>query len=442
MHISGALTDVLAWLDKVDIVAVVALSVVAAYLVAIVSPGWRRRAKMTADIQGRDHADRAQPRGASGSEGPVQRRIPHDRTAAGGWAADNSAYDGWSPAAAGGHVPAWAARRRRGTFVVLSVLLAAGLWIVASVTTDDRAGFLAAREWQAQPFFLAAHFIALRLFASIFAHNYLDASARLDADPRDAERQVARLLGPLGFALAALVALPFCFSDLRYFLARYEKLSGTSIPSTTDWLMYAIWAVEWFVTALIWVILVGALVLNVRAIERHAFRAPIYAVLLERHYRPFLRMGVQGATVALAFGIATLLYIGHAGGEWTDYLGLGTTVLLLAFCFVPPWLAIRRKVDRAVAVEVVRLQTEMQALSEAGHETAATNLADVDARQRTILAMLRLFHLERLHDAVGRREATAVMVRLLAPALTIGWNVWSNGAAVQKGIEIWKRVLG
>ena len=40
--------------------------------------------------------------------------------------------------------------------------------------------------------------------------------------------------------------------------------------------------------------------------------------------------------------------------------------------------------------------------------------------------MLRVAHLERLHQGLGRTEATAVLVRLLAPAATVAWQLSAN----------------
>lgn len=394
------------WANLLDLGTTLALAVVLAYFVAITVIGWRRwsaRGKVTVNIDG--------------------------------------SSQGLTDAALVTAVPGWASRRRRGVFVILALAFSLLIWALAFVFAENRKAFLTAREWQAQPLYLAAHLAALRLFASIFAHNHLDGTQRLQQPAAKSRAAVALLLGPLAFIAAVLIALPFCLSDLRYFLGPYEKLSGSVTPSTVDWLMYAIWCLEWTINALIWVILCGSLVLNVRSILGHEFKAPIYNVLVERQYRPFLRMGVQGASVTLAFGIATLLYIAHAGGELTDYLGLGITITLLAMSFVPPWLALRRKVDQAVAVEMNTLQAHISATGHLDEVPAATSLAEVDMRQRNTQALLRLLHLERLHQSVGQREATAVLVRLLAPVMTIGWSVWSNGATVQKMWETWRRML-
>jgi hypothetical protein len=47
----------------------------------------------------------------------------------------------------------------------------------------------------------------------------------------------------------------------------------------------------------------------------------------------------------------------------------------------------------------------------------------VGARVDVVLSILRLEHLRRLHEGLGKLEAQAVVLRLLAPAVTVGWRV-------------------
>jgi hypothetical protein len=54
----------------------------------------------------------------------------------------------------------------------------------------------------------------------------------------------------------------------------------------------------------------------------------------------------------------------------------------------------------------------------------------MDERLDEIVAMMRAWHLERLELDLGRKEAQALMVRLAAPAVTAGWQLFSNLQAV------------
>jgi hypothetical protein len=340
----------------------------------------------------------------------------------------------------------WALSRRRVLFTAKAVGFALLLWCVGLALAPDKSAFLAAREWQVQPVYLAVHLITLRLFSSIFAVNYLEATAHLDLPHGQPLQAVRHVLGWRGIAAAVVAAVPFCAMDLRYFLsAQYPKLSGGANALAVDWLMYAVWCLEWLINAMIWVTLVSFLVMNVTALRRAVFRAPIHIVLLEKQYRPFLRMSVQGATVVLLFGIVTAGYIAYAGGEWTDYLGLIITATLLAVCFVPPWLVLKRRVNGIVQREMSDLRGALQAVHLAGtgvaaDPTRAPTLADMESRQRELLALLRMLHLDRLHQDVGRREATAVAIRLFAPALTIGWHIWNTGG-LQKVLQTIKGLM-
>jgi hypothetical protein len=352
-------------------------------------------------------------------------------------ASDLAAMTAPSP---GPQMPAWASPRGRIAFSALAAMFAASLWGAAALLAPDLKRFLASREWHAQPLYLFAHAATVRLFASILTENFLAGAAHLKADPAITGAQVRQLIGVMAPVGALVVATPFALMDLGYFLSdAYPKLSGQAMPVTADWIMFGIWSVEWVLNAMVWLMLLGFLWLNVQTLRAHAFRAPVHTVLLQRHYRPFLRMSVQGASVVLAFSIATAGYILYAGGALTDYLGLIITVGLLPLCFVPPWVVVRRKVDRLVSQENAALHLVL-------HETEQTpsreQQTSPDQTLTEATAMLRLMHLERLHDSVGRREATAVTLRIIAPAATIGWQLWQNGAQALERVLALLRAAG
>lgn len=325
-------------------------------------------------------------------------------------------------------------------FLVLVVAVAAGLWIAGYSTVGDKTVFLAAKEWQFQPFYIAAHLITLRLFVTLFTRNYRAGLTHLDAPVDEALAGMHRILGPIGAACAALVAAPFCVSDFRYLNGpKYEKLDPTAPLQAIDYLMWSIWTAEWFLNAFIWVILIGFLVRNVRTLNTYAFKAPIEVVLHEKHYRPFLRMSSQGATVVLGFGVMTVLYISYTGGAVTDYLGLGITGILLVVGFLVPWLLLRRKVRQAVTDEQGRIQQALvTGAALPAQAAAAVTPYDLESLARKldyVVSHLRITHLERLHLRLGATEARAVAIRLLAPAATIAWQVSQNYKPVADGLN-------
>jgi hypothetical protein len=318
-------------------------------------------------------------------------------------------------------------------FLLLVVALAAGVWITGYVLAGpDRKAFLAAREWQFQPFYIAAHLVTLRLFVSVFTRNFRHGIARLDAPMDELLAGMHRVLGLPGALSAALVALPFCLSDWLYLNGpRYERLTASAPLQAIDYMMWAIWCAEWLINAFIWMILVGFLYKNVRTLRRFRFRSPIELVLQEKHYRPFLRMSSQGATVVLGFWLMSVLYISYTGGAVTDYMGLIITGLLLVIGFVVPWVLLRRKVSRSIAEEQVRLQAGLAHRAEVGTTAGTTGAAPALAPSLQSLAerldyvatLLRLTHLDRLRGSIGRAEARAVAIRLLAPAATVAWQL-------------------
>jgi hypothetical protein len=88
------------------------------------------------------------------------------------------------------------------------------------------------------------------------------------------------------------------------------------------------------------------------------------------------------------------------------------------------------KVDRAVTEEANTLRRDL-AGGQHLHEPSATDagrapVRDLEERLEEALTMLRISHLERLHRSLGRTEAKAVVVRMLAPAATVLWQLSHN----------------
>jgi hypothetical protein len=318
----------------------------------------------------------------------------------------------------------------RGGFLALVAGLAAGCWLIGFALAGNRASFLASKEWQFQPFYIAAHLATLRLFVALFTRNYRAGIARLTIAADEALAGMHRILGPVGALWALAVALPFCVSDWRYLHSgRYEKLDANAPLQAIDYVMWSIWCTEWFLNAFIWVILAGFLVRNVMTLRQSQFISPIDIVLQDKHYRPFLRMSSQGATVVLVFGVMTALYITYTGGAVTDYLGLGITGILLVVGFLVPWAMLRHKVRVAVEQEQRRLHESLfvGAGNSPGYtEVGRDDIHSLSKRMDYIVAQLRSSQLERLHLKLGATEARAVMIRLLAPAATIGWQLAQN----------------
>jgi hypothetical protein len=147
-------------------------------------------------------------------------------------------------------------------------------------------------------------------------------------------------------------------------------------------------------------------------------------------------MSAQGATIVVGFSLCTVAYIWLTGGEITDYLGLTITGLLLAIGFVPPWLLLNARVTNALTEKQAELR---RALTRAGGparvEQGLTAPTDVPIERRLdeIQLLLRLFHLDGLYRTLGMTEAKTMMVRLLAPVLTVGWHAsQSSNSLTQK----------
>ena len=77
-----------------------------------------------------------------------------------------------------------------------------------------------------QPFYLAAHLVALRLFIAVFARKYAVGLTRLELSREEAIESVKPIVGLPGMAAAAMLAAPFCYFDFVYLLSRALRPHG------------------------------------------------------------------------------------------------------------------------------------------------------------------------------------------------------------------------
>ncbi|MFM9940924.1 MAG: hypothetical protein ACKVP7_15680 [Hyphomicrobiaceae bacterium] len=319
-------------------------------------------------------------------------------------------------------------------FLLLSLLVGLGAWAVGYALAPDKARFLASPEWRFMPFYLVAHLVAVRLFVTAFTRNFRAGIRHIDVKPAAVVRGVRLILGPVGVLLAALIALPFCYLDFLYLTgaeSRYERLGLNNTVAAVDLWMWLSWCIEWLLNALIWLMLVVFMIKNCSIISRYAFRSPIEVVVHERHYRPFLRMSSQGATIILGFSAVTIFYLWYTGGEVTDYAGLAITTSLLVIGFVPSWILLRRKVRRAVESETQALRHALAGSLWRDAEAkkggaAASPPPTLEQRLEEALAIFRVSYLEQLQLNLGRHEARAILLRLLAPAIGALWQLRSS----------------
>lgn len=314
--------------------------------------------------------------------------------------------------------------RRPRPFLVTVLVISAGCWLLGLLLAERPDVFLADNEWQAQPLYLAAHFITLRMFATAFSRTFTAGTAHLDIAQEVVRHRMWLVLGPIGVLIAAVVSAPFSLID-------YPLLSDPTWDSSgraTDLLVFAMWCVEWFLIAFIWVMVVGYMILSSWVISNHRFRDPIEVVLHERRYRPFLQMTGQGATIVLGFWVINIIYALITGAVFSDYAGAVITLLLVVAGLVPPLLQLRAKVNKAVGDEMaslhrrvsgsrIRLEPAIAAVPAA----AATDARSLETRLDEALVLLRMSYLERLHGQLGQTETADIVIKLLVPATTMVW---------------------
>src|SRR6185436_11165773 len=100
--------------------------------------------------------------------------------------------------------------------------------------------------------------------------------------------------------------------------------------------------------------------------------------------------------------------------------------------FVPPWMRLRGRLTALVRDETDRLGRDVDAALgdpavTGADATPPRTLAQIGERMHVALSLLRIDHLERLHGELGKSEAQAVIIRLLAPVATVAWRLARGG---------------
>jgi hypothetical protein len=256
----------------------------------------------------------------------------------------------------------------------------------------------------------------------MYTRNYLAGVVHLDMPTAHARRGLQLVQGPVGTLIALLVAIPFGLYDYQALDLAKGGVKGGGTGEATAQLLYAMWCVEWFLMAFIWVQLVGFLFLTRRAIGDYQFRSPIEVVLLEKQYRHFLAMSAHGATIVLGFFLVNVVYGWYTGAELTDYVGVAITLLLLVVGFIPPWMQLTSKMDRIVKDEMAGLRRRLatsEVLGAGGGSSQSKTEADLQARLDEALVMLRISYQESLHRDLGNMEAWSIVMKIGVPLMTV-----------------------
>ena len=308
----------------------------------------------------------------------------------------------------------------RGVVVAL-LAVAAATWLAGLLLAADRARFLTTPEWRVPPLYLAVHLGLLRAYVTAYATHFAGGCRHLRITQAEVEKRLRGALGWRPVIVAFVVALPLVWIDVRWLLGDAEiGLKSGRALAAGDVLLVVVWALEWIVNAYIWALIVAFLIHTVSVLKRHEYRDPVERVLRDRQYRPFLLMSAQGASLTLVFAGANAAYVWLTRGSASDYLGLWATGGLVLLGFVPAWLVLKGRVGHAVAAQADALSDRIDDAALSKPTTSAT--ADIARRLDGVTAILRLEYLDRLHKDLGKVEAQATILKLLAPALTAGWR--------------------
>ena len=304
--------------------------------------------------------------------------------------------------------------------VVLGVAVA--IWLLGLALAADRGRYVTTAEWLVQPLYLAVHLVLLRAFVTAYATHFAGGCKHLKVGRAEVDRRMRSALDWKTLLAALAITAPLLWVDVRWHLADVEfGLGAGRAFAAGDLLILAVWGVEWLVNAYIWALIVAFLYHTVVVLRRYEYRDPIERVLRERQYRPFLLMSGQAASLTIVFAAANAAYVYLTRGSTSDYLGLWATAGLVLFGFVPAWLLLKSRIGAAVAVQA---DTLSERIDDAALARPASGPQEIVQRLEGMTAILRLDYLDRLHRDLGKVEAQATILKLLAPALTAGWRLF------------------
>lgn len=307
-------------------------------------------------------------------------------------------------------------------FLAVVLGVAAGTWLLGLALAADRSRYLTTAEWLVQPLYLAVHLGLLRAFVTAYSTHFAGGCKHLKVGRVEVDRRLRSALDWKTLSAAVAITVPLLWIDVRWHLADVEFGLGSGRAfAAGDALILAVWGVEWLVNAYVWALIVAFLYHTVAVLRRYAYRDPIERVLRERQYRPFLLMSAQAASLTIVFAAANAAYVYLTRGSASDYVGLWATAGLVLLGFVPAWMLLKSRIGAAVAVQADDLS---ERIDDAALARPPSGQEEIVQRLEGMTAILRLDYLDRLHRDLGKVEAQATVVKLLAPAFTVVWRLF------------------
>lgn len=302
----------------------------------------------------------------------------------------------------------------------LSISLA--IWLIGLAIATDKNAFKESREWHVQPLLFAGHLFTAWMFVLPFTKLFHRALSAMEGPKEKIKNWTTLVLGPKGLIGAMLLSLPFQYMVINsYSKGEYDKffIETESNLSLVDLWMMIVWGIEWIINGYIWFILIGFIGLTISAMKLCTFIGSIEEVLIHERYKPFLLLIVQGSSSCLFFCLVNSFYVWYAEGDISDFIGLGMTISLLVGGFAPPWLMLRKKLEKEIQDRYLALGTK---LIEIDHQFLANEGTPDNVFFQESAIISRINFLDRLKMEFGQKEGRSVILRLLIPTATMGWK--------------------
>ncbi len=332
---------------------------------------------------------------------------------------------------------------RSKAFILVVVSFCLGIWLIGYFIalssdviegvefeySDPGSDYLHDHEWQYQPFYLAVHFVILRMFGVVYTRNFETTICLLKAKPEEISQHTRWVFGPVSNFGAFLAAAGFIYYD---YSAMLEE--GFGALTSLDLLIMFVWGLERIVLGYVICLMLGTVFLIWKLLKSYYYSAPADVVLMEKRYRPFTQFAMEASSLVLVFALVDVVYLYYAGFWLADFLAFMVLIFLVTASFlVSTWII---KSDLKVEVEeqlmefYKELETAKKGVSSLDPEIPKTDTRWLAANMDLILAFLKIDYLEDQFRTMAASDARVLVLRMLIPIVGIMPKLLEEGGFI------------
>jgi len=317
-------------------------------------------------------------------------------------------------------------------FVLFVVAFCLGIWLIGyiiAISSDIIDGvefdysnpdsdYLHDREWQYQPFYLAVHFVILRMFGVVYTRNFDDTIRLLKAKPEEISQHTRWVFGHVSNIGAFIAATGFIYYDYSTMLDE-----GFGALTSLDLLIMVIWGLERIILGYVICLMLGTVFLIWKLLRSYHYSAPADVVLMEKRWKPFTQLSLEASSLVLVFALVDVAYLYYAGFWLADFLAFMVLIFLVSASFlVSTWIIksdLREEVEEQLLMFYAELEEAKKGVRSLDPKMPKTDTRWLAANMDLILAFLKIDYLEDQFHTMAASDAKVLVLRMLIPILGI-----------------------